>query len=336
MIKQKTARVFISSTFRDMHTERDYLSKVIFPGIREELKPRGIYLVDVDLRWGITEEESEKGETLKICLDEIENSRPFFIGILGDRYGWIPDVAPSKMLNSTEKKIVQGKETSEDRFVWENKLKAGEHSVTALEIYYGVLNNLEQKKRSFFYFRDDKFINDVPKEKVSDVKDKDKIQQKKLAVLKKTIKDEYSDLPENLNDYSAKYKGLKINWLEIKNSTSQKNIDMEKLHKIADDGIVDNVEILELNADEKKLVFNNTFTYLDFDYLVKFGEQVKEDLLRSIYDEFPADSIELDPLDEETKIHTNFCNDRSHFFVGRENQLQAISNYVIKNSSNKA
>ena len=181
MIKQKTARVFISSTFRDMHTERDYLSKVIFPEIREELKPRGIYLVDVDLRWGITEEESEKGETLKICLDEIENSRPFFIGIIGDRYGWIPDVAPSKMLNSTEKKLVQGKETSEDRFVWENKLKAGEHSVTALEIYYGVLNNLEQKKRSFFYFRDDKFIKNVPKEKVSDVKDKDKIQQKKLA-----------------------------------------------------------------------------------------------------------------------------------------------------------
>ena len=143
MAKQKTARVFISSTFRDMHTERDYLSKVIFPEIREKLKHRGIYLVDVDLRWGITEEESEKGETLKICLDEIENSRPFFIGIIGNRYGWIPDESPSKMLNSAE-----------NRFKWENKLKAGDHSVTALEIYYGVLNNLEQKERSFFYFRD--------------------------------------------------------------------------------------------------------------------------------------------------------------------------------------
>lgn len=335
MIKQKTARVFISSTFRDMHTERDYLSKVIFPEIREELKPMGIYLVDVDLRWGITEEESEKGETLKICLDEIENSRPFFIGIIGNRYGWIPDEAPSKMLNSIEKKIINGKETSEDRFAWENKLIAGEHSVTALEIYYGVLNNLDQKERSFFYFRDDKFIKDVPNEKTSDVKDKDKIQQKKLALLKKTIKDEYSDLPENLNDYSPNYKGLKINWLEIKNSTNQKNIDMEKLHKIADDGIIDNEEILELNTNEKKLVFDNTFTYLDFDSLVKFGEQVKEDLLRSIKAEFPEDSFKLDPLDEETKIHNNFCNDRSHFFVGRENQLKAISNYIIKKPSNK-
>ena len=90
MGKQKTARVFISSTFRDMHAERDYLSKVIFPEVRETLKHRGIYLVDVDLRWGITEEESKKGETLKICLDEIHNSRPFFIGILGHPHDRFP------------------------------------------------------------------------------------------------------------------------------------------------------------------------------------------------------------------------------------------------------
>ena len=78
-----------------------------------------------------------------------------------------------------------------------------------------------------------------------------------------------------MNDYSPKYKGLKINWLEIKNSTNQQNIDMEKLHKIADDGIVDNEEILELNANEKKLVFDNTFTYLDFDSSVKFWRTSK-------------------------------------------------------------
>ena len=70
---------------------------------------------------------------------------------------------------------------------------------------------------------------------------------------------------------------------------------MEKLHKIADDGIVDNEEILELNTNEKKLVFENTFTYLDFDSLVKFGEQVKEDLLRSIKAEFPL-SLILPPI----------------------------------------
>ncbi|MBT4864805.1 MAG: DUF4062 domain-containing protein, partial [Planctomycetaceae bacterium] len=31
----KTVRVFISSTFRDMHAERDHLVKVVFPRVRQ-------------------------------------------------------------------------------------------------------------------------------------------------------------------------------------------------------------------------------------------------------------------------------------------------------------
>jgi len=33
--KWRTARVFISSTFRDMHGERDYLTKVVFPELQD-------------------------------------------------------------------------------------------------------------------------------------------------------------------------------------------------------------------------------------------------------------------------------------------------------------
>ena len=48
---------------------------------------------EVDLRWGITDEQ--KGEVLPICLAEIERCRPYFIGLLGERYGWVPDaIAP--------------------------------------------------------------------------------------------------------------------------------------------------------------------------------------------------------------------------------------------------
>ena len=47
-------------------------------------------LVDVDLRWGITEEEAHQGKVLPICLAEIDRARPFFMGLLGERYGWVP------------------------------------------------------------------------------------------------------------------------------------------------------------------------------------------------------------------------------------------------------
>jgi hypothetical protein len=51
-------RVFISSTFRDMQAERDELTKFIFPQLRQRCEQRGVIWGEVDLRWGITEEQS--------------------------------------------------------------------------------------------------------------------------------------------------------------------------------------------------------------------------------------------------------------------------------------
>jgi hypothetical protein len=86
----KTVRVFISSTFRDMHAEREVLIKHVFPQLRKLCEERGVAFTEVDLRWGITEEQAERGEVLPICLAEIDRCRPFFIGLLGERYGWVP------------------------------------------------------------------------------------------------------------------------------------------------------------------------------------------------------------------------------------------------------
>ena len=86
-------RVFLSSTFRDMETERTYLVKQVFPQVRAACLARQVGFTEIDLRWGVTEEESKNGATVEICLKEIDRCRdfpPFFIGFLGERYGWIP------------------------------------------------------------------------------------------------------------------------------------------------------------------------------------------------------------------------------------------------------
>lgn len=88
--QSRTVRVFLSSTFRDFAEERDLLVKTIFPELRRRCRERQVELVDVDLRWGITEEEAQQGKVLPICLAEIDRSRPFFMGFLGERYGWVP------------------------------------------------------------------------------------------------------------------------------------------------------------------------------------------------------------------------------------------------------
>jgi nephrocystin-3 len=135
----RTARIFLSSTFRDFGEERDLLVRKVFPALRARLKDRFVELVDVDLRWGITAEQAERGEVLPICLAEINRSRPFFVGLLGERYGWVPE---------------KGKYPPElvEQRPWLKKHQGGK-SVTELEILHGVLNNPRMAGRALFYFR---------------------------------------------------------------------------------------------------------------------------------------------------------------------------------------
>ena len=138
-MSQRTVRIFLSSTFRDFGEERDLLVRRVFPTLRAKLKDRFVDLIDVDLRWGITIEEAERGEVLPICLNEIDRARPYFVGMLGERYGWIP---PSESYAS---ELLE-------RQPWLSNHQGGK-SVTELEILHGVLNNPSMAGRAYFYFR---------------------------------------------------------------------------------------------------------------------------------------------------------------------------------------
>jgi hypothetical protein len=48
--KNKEIKLFISSTFRDMQDERDYLVKHIFPQIKQLCAERGLFFSEIDLR----------------------------------------------------------------------------------------------------------------------------------------------------------------------------------------------------------------------------------------------------------------------------------------------
>lgn len=84
--------IFISSTFNDMHAERDYLVKRVFPELRLWCSKRRLKLVDIDLRWGVSEKDAtENKRVIDVCLKNIDKCRPFFLCFLGQRRGWIRD-----------------------------------------------------------------------------------------------------------------------------------------------------------------------------------------------------------------------------------------------------
>ncbi|WP_171058049.1 DUF4062 domain-containing protein, partial [Modestobacter altitudinis] len=77
--------LFISSTFDDMHGERDYLVKRVLPQLYEWCEEHHLHLVDVDLRWGINEEV----QVVDTCLRAIDACEPLFVCFLGQRFGRI-------------------------------------------------------------------------------------------------------------------------------------------------------------------------------------------------------------------------------------------------------
>jgi tetratricopeptide (TPR) repeat protein len=200
---ERLLRVFISSTFRDMHAEREELMKQVFPLLRKLCEQRGITWGEVDLRWGITEEQRAEGKVLPICLAEIENCRPYFIGLLGERYGWIPQEIPPELVEA--KPWLAGQ---------------GDRSVTELEILHGVLNNPEMAGHAFFYFRSPSCLDSLPEDMQSAYREvctpeevsqfgQDEAsrraaeRQRKLASLKERIRASGFPVHENFKDSRA-------------------------------------------------------------------------------------------------------------------------------------
>lgn len=183
--KAPEIRIFISSTFRDMQDEREYLIKHIFPELRTVCRERGVEFTEIDLRWGVTEEEAQQGKVVKICLDEIDRCRPYFIGLLGERYGWVPnhdDVAKDKVLT--------------EEFPWIIESVDAGTSVTEMEMVYGVLDNPEFAKHSYFYTRDEKITR-------HEFRDTDTIAKQKQKALKDRIRKSSFPIRENYESIQA-------------------------------------------------------------------------------------------------------------------------------------
>jgi tetratricopeptide (TPR) repeat protein len=169
MEKERSIRVFISSTFVDNQTERDILVKKIFPQLRKICEERNVSWSEVDLRWGISEDKINEGKLIPVIIEEIRRCRPYFIGIVGNRYGYVPS----------------GKDFSKevlDNYPWLNDYPG--RSITELEIIYGVFTNKERNIPAFFYLRSS------GEGSLSKVKDDKYL--KKLTALRDKIKKGYS------------------------------------------------------------------------------------------------------------------------------------------------
>ncbi|MBQ2891323.1 MAG: DUF4062 domain-containing protein [Bacilli bacterium] len=255
-------KIFLSSTFKDMQYERDIIQKEILPEVQDYVTKYGINLEIVDLRWGINTEnvdgEDVNYKILRTCFDEIDLCKPFFMCLLGNRYGWIPDVTTyNKLINVEENK--------------EKYLKNS--SVTEMEIQYA-LNYYKDDLNSFMFFiRDDiKNLPDNLKELYSSEDDK---KAKKITNLKEKIDKEYTD---NVLHYNTIYENNELN-LE-----SFKRMAINKLKELFDQRFK-NV-LVPANIIEKQLVQQNSLINKN---IVSFSG--RKDVLEKVYKFYESDHI---------------------------------------------
>ena len=205
-------RVFLSSTFADMDKERSYFNEVIVPKISRICSERGVSFFSVDLRWGITKEEQVDGKVLPICLREIDKCRPYFIGIIGNRYGSVLETIPEYVFQSIP--WLQGKEGN---------------SITELEMLYAVLDHSTHNmaNNSAFYIRSEKLSEEL----YGNLELEDSITISRLNELKSRISKDESVLSTDYNsieEFGNVVMRDLLNWLDINFPKAEDVSDVRK------------------------------------------------------------------------------------------------------------
>src|SRR3990172_7713000 len=172
--------VFVTSTFRDMRAEGEYLRTSVFPELERRLQERHHQLEPIDLRLpaetGTPDDEpSRELPVLSVSWAEIDRARPLQIVLLGDRYGWVPPEARARAV--ADEAGFQGD-------------VAGK-SVVALEIEFGLWGAPGGQQQCFFYFRDPLDDDRMPRDVAAEYCDEP--QADKLAELKQRIEREMPD-----------------------------------------------------------------------------------------------------------------------------------------------
>ena len=179
-----TYNLFISSTFKDMDVERDVIKYDVIPALNQMFNKKGVEIHAIDLRYGVntsgmTEAEASD-KVLNMCVQSIDRARPFFVGFIGNRYGWQP--SPQRWIDFYARLNSNQQEALKDSI---------NMSITEMEIVYsGFFSQDASHSRYLFCMRDDfqeeavpasyrpNFTKEEPEKQVKISKLRDKIKKR--------------------------------------------------------------------------------------------------------------------------------------------------------------
>ncbi|MBI5570649.1 MAG: NACHT domain-containing protein [Desulfomonile tiedjei] len=182
----RTIRVYVAGDAADLQQERALLWSQIFPELRLRCRRRQLEFAEVDLGQGLEHAGVEPSEFLAVALAEIDRCRPYFVGILGERYGSAPDPIDPELVGLRPWLV--------------GHLDKGP---TELQILHGALNDPSSADHAFFYLRDPGYVDRIPDALRQDFEPEDSESRNKLEMLNNTLRESSLPVRENYSDPQA-------------------------------------------------------------------------------------------------------------------------------------
>ncbi len=362
-----TFRIFVSSTFSDLHEERNALQSYVFPRLREFCLQNNCRFQAIDLRWGVSTEAGRDQQTMKICLEEIRRCqrvtpRPNFIVLLGDRYGWcpLPEEIPAqefeqiiKNVSDEDKATLLGDENEQN--VWYRKDENAVPPIFCLqprsEEYadYEVWGKVERKLHAILEKAADDFENQARAKYIASATEQEinhgltseKANEHVFCFFRQIINqdDLVADLPrhEKAKDF------IELDENKSPNKAADKKLENLKNHlrqKLPKQNVHDyKAQWVANDSDSKTLMTTDHIGTLppDLEDCLKLLDDenappnlcvdVWRQLARVIREEISNIKSDTD-VQKEKKAHEKFGKDRVKNFVGRANYLESIGQYV--------
>jgi len=257
-----TLYVFVSSTFKDMYGERDHLIKNVFPALNLKAKSKNLHIVPIDLRWGLTKEETTVQGQIELCLKQIDKCQ-IMVAALGSRFGWVPP----------EYKV---SDSRDDAATWLKSVPVGQ-SITSIEVQYALSKATE--KHCISLFRDAEFQSTVPILHQSSFNSESEESSNQLTKLKQLITSHpHCHVLEN---YPCKYSGLdKESKPFVTNLDVFGNYVFDKLWEIIEHEFPNPIQSLDLIQQEN--IYHNQFLKKSLNYYGR--ESFQKKLLDHILD----------------------------------------------------
>ena len=244
--------IMIVSTIPDMFAEHYYFIKHVVPDLKEICKSYDVNLEYNDLIFSMSKDELAQCRSIRKYFESIDMDRTFFICFRGQKLGCAPTYRDvDKMTLDKYPELVD---------------YIGDISFTELMIMHALqpfekhgecgYECLPPVKHSMFYFRDDKFLDNLNSSQkelyISNGNDEDEfVRDLKLAMAKDLIvsnKAEFDQKYDNAHINIRKYDGIWDENLNLKDMICQYTKEYADLKNLSYDDLMELVS--ELNLDD--------------------------------------------------------------------------------------